>query len=203
MRRDAFRAENARRWRPYGRVPGRHRSNVARGRSGTTPKVSRGRRADRRGVRAAPRTHLALGGMRAMWPIMGRLAAVILVRSACEHVRTPIARVFVSRGLWEVGGASRIEPGPGGPPEVAASAFAEYEISMLGVLRPLKLPLGRSLRDVLVQRKADADFPLVGVLTTLTFLHIQQVTYIHDGPATNSPVPNTPRIICPWNTNGI
>ena len=45
-----------------------------------------------------------------------------------------------------------------------------------------KLPLGRSLRDVLVQRKADADFPLVGVLTTLTFLHIQQVTYIHDGP---------------------
>ena len=139
MRRDAFRAKNARRWRPYGRVPGRHRSNVARGRSGTTPKVSRGRRADRRGVRAAPRTHLALGGMRAMWPIMGRLAAVILVRSACEHVRTPIARVFVSRGLWEVGGASRIEPGPGGPPEVAASAFAEYEISMLGVLRPLKL----------------------------------------------------------------
>ena len=139
MRRDAFRAENARRWRPYGRVPGRHRSNVARGRSGTTPKVSRGRRADRRGVRAAPRTHLALGGMRAMWPIMGRLAAVILVRSACEHVRTPIARVFVSRGLWEVGGASRIEPGPGGPPEVAASAFAECEISMLGVLRPLIL----------------------------------------------------------------
>ena len=76
-----------------------------------------------------------------MWPIMGRLAAVILVRSACEHVRTPIARVFVSRGLWEVGGASRIEPGPGGPPEVAASAFAEYEISMLGVLRPLSLGL--------------------------------------------------------------
>ena len=137
MRRDAFRAENARRRRPYGRVPGRYRSNVARGRSRTTPKVSRGRRADRRGVRAVPRTHLALGGMRAMWPIMGRLAAVILVRSACEHVRTPIARVFVSRGLWGVGGASRIEPGPGGPPEVAASAFAECEISMLGVLRPL------------------------------------------------------------------
>ena len=74
-----------------------------------------------------------------MWPIMGRLAAVILVRSACEYVRTPIARFFVSRGLWEVEGASRIEPGPGGPPEVAASAFAEYEISMLGVLRPLIL----------------------------------------------------------------
>ena len=147
MRRDALRAENTRRRRPYGRVPGRHRSNVARGRSGTTPEVSRGRRADRRGVRAAPRTHLALGGMRAKWPIMGRLAAVILVRSACEHVRTPIARVFVSRGLWEVGGASRIEPGPGGPPEVAASEFAEYETPMLGVLRPPKVAQNNKRRS--------------------------------------------------------
>ena len=137
MRRDAFRAENARRWRPYGRVPGRHRSNVARGRSGTTPKVSRGRRADRRGVRAAPQTHLALGGLRAIWPIVGRLTAVILARGACEHVRTPIARVFVPRGLWEVGGTSRTGSGPGGPPEVAAQAFAKCEKSMLGVLRPL------------------------------------------------------------------
>ena len=147
MRRDAFRAEKARQRRPYmyGRVPGRYRSNVARGRSRTTPNVSHGRGGTGPTAAAFARrrrhTWPALGGLRARWPIVGLLTAVILVRGACEHVRTPIARVFVSRGLWEVGGASRIEPGPGGPPEVAASAFAECEISMLGGLRPLTLSI--------------------------------------------------------------